>query len=514
MSRIAQLLAALVGLLAFPAVADTKNVVIFFVDDLGWADLACTGSDLHETPHIDELAANGVRFTSGYAACTVCSPSRAALMTGQYPARLHVTDFIPGHPIVNTPMSIPDWTKVLEKEHLTLPEILGEHGFVSAHLGKWHLAHRDGYETGGEDSADTGFYPDAHGFDINVGGCEKGAPPSYFWPYGRGKTLEEKRDNTIYATLPKDDVADSEREGEYLTDRLAAEAEILLDRFAADDKPFFLNFCFYNVHTPLQGRPDLVEKYKAKLEEKPDRQHTNATYAAMVESVDEAVGRVVARLKESGAWDDTLVVFTSDNGGLDPQATDNNPIRQGKGGIYEGGVRVPTIVRLPGGASGELCHRPVITMDVLPTVLEALGIPVPEKLEPVLDGVSLVPLLQDPRAEFGRKSLFWHYPHYHSMGAQPYSAIRKDNWKLIEVIGQDRVELYDLSSDLHENFNLVNQELERARELYFELIAWRRMVGAQMPRKNEAYDKEAPTGVKRGEKIRPQAPLREEAGEQ
>lgn len=491
--------------------AETKNIVIFFVDDMGWTDLGCTGSDFYETPHIDALAKEGTRFTSGYAACTVCSPSRAALMTGQSPARLRVTDFIPGHPFVNTPLIIPDWTKVLKDEHLTLPEMLKEHGYVSAHLGKWHLAYRDGYKTGGEDPPDPDNYPKGHGFNINVGGCEKGAPPSYFWPYGRGKTLEEKKKNTIYDTLPKDDTPDAEREGEYLTDRLAAEAETLLDQFAEEGKPFLMNFSFYNVHTPLMGRPDLVAKYEKKLTENPDSKHTNVKYAAMVESVDEAVGRVVAKLQAHEMWEETLIIFTSDNGGLKPQATDNSPIRQGKGGIYEGGVRVPLIIRLPdSGAKDALCHKPAITMDLVPTIFEAIGKPIPEAAAKVQDGVSLLPLLRNPTAEWTREDLFWHYPHYHSMGAQPYSAIRSGNWKLIEVIGQDRVELYDLSSDIHEDIDLVRQELPKAKALYEKLVAWRKSIGAQMPIRNSEYNPDKPTGVSRdGKKVRVAAPLRE-----
>ncbi|MEM9017425.1 MAG: sulfatase [Verrucomicrobiota bacterium] len=497
----------LFSLTVTPVQAKPKNVVIFFVDDMGWTDLACTGSDLHETPHIDSLAESGVRFTSGYSACTVCSPSRAALMTGQSPARLHLTDFIPGHPFVNTPLLVPDWTQVLKQDHLTLAEILKEEGLMTAHLGKWHLAHRRGRETGGEDLPDPDNYPDAHGFDFNIGGNEKGAPPSYFWPYGRGKTLEEKKNNSIYATLPRDE---ENREGEYLTDRLAAEAEILIDQFAAAKQPFFLNFWFYNVHTPLQGRPDLVEKYEEKLNDGVDRRHTNATYAAMVESTDAAVGKVLAKLEEHGLDESTLVIFTSDNGGLKPQATDNNPIRQGKGGIYEGGVRVPFIVRLPGSeAIGKLCHEPAITMDLFATVLDSLGIDPPEEIREKLDGRSLVPLLHDPRTEVEKRSLYWHYPHYHSMGAQPYSAIRSGKWKLIEVIGLDRVELYDLNSDIHENANLLNTELEVARDLYRELAAWRNSVGAQMPKRNAAFDPDKPIGVERNGKFREQAPLRE-----
>lgn len=494
-------------LFASSSSGETRNAVIFFVDDMGWTDLGCTGSDFYETPNIDSLAESGVRFTSGYAACTVCSPSRAALMTGQSPARLRVTDFIPGHPFVNTPLTIPKWTQALEHKHLTIPELLKEHGYISAHLGKWHLSHRDGYTKGGTDSPDPDNYPQPHGFDFNIGGCEKGAPPSYFWPYGKGKDLEAKKQNTIFENLPKDE---KDREGEYLTDRLATEAEALIDQFVADDKPFFINLSFYNVHTPLMGRPDLVSKYEAKLKMNPNTKHTNVKYAAMVESVDEAVGKVLAKLEATGQRDNTLIIFTSDNGGLKPTATDNTPLRQGKGGIYEGGIRVPLIIDLPGdGASGKLCHQPAITMDILPTIFEAIGKPLPEGVTSVLDGRSLIPLVKDPRADFDRKSLYWHYPHYHSMGAQPYSAIRSGNWKLIEVIGQNKIELYDLVSDLHENNDLARAEIEKTKELYFELANWRKSIGAQMPSVNPDFDPEKPTGILRNGKLKEAAALRD-----
>jgi arylsulfatase A-like enzyme len=210
-------------------------------------------------------------------------------------------------------------------------------------------------------------------------------------------------------------------------------------------------------------------------------------------------------------WEETLIIFTSDNGGLKPQATDNSPIRQGKGGIYEGGVRVPLIIRLPdSGAKDALCHKPAITMDLVPTIFEAIGKPIPEAAAKVQDGVSLLPLLRNPTAEWTREDLFWHYPHYHSMGAQPYSAIRSGNWKLIEVIGQDRVELYDLSSDIHEDIDLVRQELPKAKALYEKLVAWRKSIGAQMPIRNSEYNPDKPTGVSRdGKKVRVAAPLRE-----
>jgi len=489
---------------ASPAPAAPRNVVVFFVDDMGWTDLGCFGSDLYETPHIDALAAQGVRFTQGYAACTVCSPSRAALLTGQYPARLHVTDFIPGHPFVNTPLAMPEWTKVLEQHHTTLAEILQAEGYRTIHAGKWHLAHRDRAGKDGRDTPDTENYPEHHGFDVNIGGNESGAPRSYFWPYGRGRTLEERKDNSIYRTLPE-----GGEEGEYLTGRLATEVIRELDATRAGEQPFFLHFSFYNVHTPLQARPDLLAKYEEKLKNEPDVRHAHPVYAAMVESVDEAVGRIMGKLEELGVAGETLVILTSDNGGLDPQATDNHPLRQGKGGIYEGGVRVPWIVSMPGAAAGAACQEPVITMDIVPTVLEALGVDVPGDLP--LDGVSLLPLLADPGAALEREALYWHYPHYHSMGARPYSAIRMGEWKLIEHHGGRPVELYHLAEDIHEDENLATTETSKTALLLGRLHAWRQEVGAQMAKPNAAFDREEPTGIQFGRRFREQAPIRDEA---
>jgi len=483
--------------------AAPRNVVVFLVDDMGWTDLGCYGSDFYETPHIDALAASGVRFTDAYAACTVCSPTRAALLTGQYPARLRVTDFIPGHPFVNTPLAMPDWTKVLEKRHLTLAEILGEQGIRTIHAGKWHLSYRDRSGRDGGDNPDPDNYPEHHGFDINIGGNEQGAPRSYFWPYGRGKSLEERKDNSIFRTLPP-----GGEEGEYLTDRLASEVLRELDAAHRDETPFFLYFSFYNVHTPLQARPDLLAKYEAKKRENPNLRHANPVYGAMVESVDEAVGRVMEKIDEIGATGETLVFFTSDNGGLKPQATDNLPLRQGKGGIYEGGVRVPWIIRGPGSAAGAECAEPVITMDILPTVLDALGLPLPA--ETPVDGVSLLPLLADPSGSLDREAIYWHYPHYHSMGARPYSAVRMGDWKLIEH-HDGPVELFRLSSDIHEDRNLATSETSVTARLLGRLHAWRQTVGAQMAVPNSEYRGDQPTGIQFGTRFREQAPIRVES---
>jgi arylsulfatase A-like enzyme len=468
--------------------APLQNVIIFLVDDLGWTDVGCFGSDFIETPNIDRLALGGIRFTQAYAACTVCSPSRAALLTGQSPARLHLTDFIPGHPIGNTPMRIPEWTQVLKHEHRTLAELLKPHGYATAHLGKWHLSHRKPYDQRASGEYDPTYAPQSQGFDVNVGGCELGAPASYFWPYGRGKDLTDKKENSLYRTLPP-----GGKQGEYLTDRLALEAEKLVDRFA--DQPFFINMSFYNVHTPLQGPPNLVKKYREKFKaQKSKPQHRNPIYAAMVESVDQAVGRIMAKLDEKGLTERTVIIFTSDNGGLDPQATDNAPLRQGKGSIYEGGVRVPTIICAPGVApKNYICSSPVITMDFLPTVMELLNKDIPKEVKQVLDGESLLPQLKKPKTA-RTTPLFWHYPHYHMMGARPYSAVRQGSWKLIELYDPQRSELYNLDEDIHEDSNLALQHPEKTEALRVLLTDWKQSVDAQGAQPNTAYQKSKKTG--------------------
>jgi arylsulfatase A-like enzyme len=488
------------------------NVVIFLVDDMGWTDLGCQGSDLYDTPNIDRLAAIGTRFTDGYAACTVCSPTRAAMLTGQYPARLRVTDFIPGHDLRNLPMNIPDWTQRLELDEITLAEMLKTAGYQTAHLGKWHLTDRDRSAKGNSTGHYPTHYPDKQGFDVNIGGNEHGAPPSYFWPYGRGKTLAEKKDNPILRTLPP---SEENRLEEYLTDRIAEEGVRLIEQFAQDSKnrPFFTSFCFYNVHTPLQAPEDQVSKYKKKIEATAPKNHTNPTYAAMVSSVDRAVGRVLETLQNQGIAKRTLIVFTSDNGGLRPQATDNAPLRQGKGGIYEGGVRVPFIVHWPGVTpAGSVSAEPVITMDILPTVLDVVGVEAPAEAAKKIDGQSLTALLRDPQnASLSRDAIYWHYPHYHSMGARPYSAIRAGKWKLIQLHNRmEQPELYDLASDIHEDHNLTQKHPDKATELLKKLDAWRKSVDAQMPTPNPDYDPGKATGrPDKSGKIKPIVAVRE-----
>lgn len=499
--------AVLLAIMGSPlTLAERPNVIVFFVDDLGWTDLGCFGSDFYETPSIDQLAANGVRFTQAYAACTVCSPSRAALLTGKSPARLHVTDFIPGHAIENTPLLIPDWTQRLEREHVTIAELLQEAGYHTAHIGKWHLTPRDRNDDPNDDGNYPQFYPQQQGYDVNIGGCERGAPASYFWPYGRGATLEERRQNNTFNTIPAS-AHEQATADTYLTDQLADEAVRLLAKF--DQDPFFLSFSFYNVHTPLQGRQDLVKKYRQKLQSHPRGRHQNPVYAAMVESMDQAVGRVLQQLSDQGVSDRTLVILTSDNGGLAPRATSNHPLRQGKGSIYEGGVRVPAIVTWPGVTrKNAVCSQPMITMDIFPTIMQATETAWPAGLQETIDGLSLLPLLKNPEsAVLERTALYWHYPHYHMMGGIPHSTIRAGNWKLIERHGGS-VELYHLAEDIHEDHDLAADRPDRVNQLRQQLQAWRESVGAQMPVANPQYDP-AVGPVRRGRgRLIPMDPVR------
>lgn len=433
------------------------NIVFILVDDLGWTDLACYGSDLDETPNLDRLAAEGMRFTCAYSACTVCSPSRAAVVTGRYPARLHVTDWIHGHRRPQARLRVPDWTEFLPADEVTLAAALKPAGYVSAAIGKWHLG--DGPE----------HYPTRYGFDFNLGGYGAGQPPSYFSPY----------------EIPT--LADGPT-GEYLTDREADEA----CRFVEEHRggPFFLYWARYGVHTPLQAKRPLIERYQGKI--KPGMRHTNATYAAMIHSLDESVGRLMAKLDELGIADRTLVCFTSDNGGLigdgKQHVTSNFPLRAGKGSAYEGGVRVPLIVRWPGvTAPGSVCEEAVIGIDFFPTLLEIAGIPASADAAHAPDGVSLMPLLKDAQAALGRDAIFWHYPHYHPGGATPYGAVRAGDYRLVEFYEDQHVELYNLRSDVGETHDLAAVEADRAAELRRRLAEWRRQIGAQDPMPNPDY---------------------------
>jgi len=436
------------------------NVIVILADDLGWTDLACYGSDLHETPHLDRLAADAMKFTQNYSACTVCSPTRAALLTGKYPARLHITDWIPGAMPDNPKLLVPDWTKALPPAETTLARLFHHAGYATASIGKWHL--------GGPES-----YPDKFGFDVNVAGTDKAQPPSYLAPWKIPTLTEGKA-------------------GDYLTDRIADEAVKFIEK--SKDKPFFLYLAHFAVHTPIQGRADLVAKYKGKL--RAGLTHTNAAYAAMVESLDASVGRVRAKLGELKLADRTVIIFTSDNGGRVP-TTSNRPLRYGKASAYEGGVRVPLIVHWPGVTNpGAVCDTPVITMDLFPTLVDVASLTAPkagtETGAAGRDGVTLVSLLRGT-GMLSRTELFWHYPHhqhYQQGGTMPYGAIRSGDFKLIEFFNDMNVELYDIKNDIGEQHDLAGEQ--PVGELRDRLHAWRKEVGAQMPTPNPKHDPTRP----------------------
>lgn len=460
MARLLILLLSVLGLSA--GEAPKPNIIIVLVDDLGWTDLACFGSRYHRTPHLDRLAQDGMRLTSGYAACTVCSPTRAALLTGQYPARLHLTDWIAGHDRPFAKLKIPDWTKRLEQSTVTIAERLKSAGYATACIGKWHL----GDET---------HVPQDHGFDVNIGGYHRGQPPSYHAPYK-------------IPTLQPDGQA-----GEFLTDREAAEAVRFIT--ANKDRPFLLYLPHYAVHTPIQAKAEVAARYQAI--DTSGMTHTRPDYAALLESVDDAMGTMRAALADLKIDDRTIIIFTGDNGGL-IGPTSNKPLRVGKGSAYEGGVRVPWIVHWPSVTKpGAESTVPVMTIDLHPTVLEMTGVAA-DPAQP-LDGVSLAAHLRGGPAP-DREALFWHYPHYHPGGATPHSAVRMRDWKLIHFFEDDRVELYDVVRDIGETTDLAAKEPQRVAAMRARLDQWRSAIGAQLPVPNPAYDPEKDQAKKKGER--------------
>ncbi|KXX69323.1 hypothetical protein AVL50_19975 [Flammeovirga sp. SJP92] len=442
-------------------VNDQPNIVFFFVDDMGISDLSCYGSDFHQSPNIDKLANTGMRFTNAYAACTVCSPSRAALMTGQYPARLRITDWIDGWFMPYASMKIPEWQLFLPSESKTLPEELRKNGYKTIHVGKWHL---------GDNEKD---WPLSHGFDVNIGGWKAGSPAtnkgSYFSPYNNQTLADGKK-------------------GEYLTDRLVKEAIQQIEN--SKEQPFYLQFNFYNVHTPLQAKPEKVEKYQHLIENgKGGKHHQNPTYAAMVEHVDDAVGQIVDKLEKEGILDNTIIVLSSDNGGLELKTNkkgrkpkSNYPYRAGKGNFYEGGVRVPMIVKWVGHIPKAESDVPAMTIDFMPTLLSLTSTKYKKK---TVDGVDLRQVLT--QKEKIDRTLFWHYPHYHIQGAEPYSAVLKGRWKYYRIYGQ-RNELYDLSNDIGEANNVIDKYEEVANEMEKELNRWLKQTKAQLPEANPYFD--------------------------
>ena len=456
-----------------PKPAGKLNIILFLIDDLGWRDLGCQGSAYYQTPNIDQLARDGVRFTDAYAACAVCSPTRAAVLTGKYPARLLLTDWLPsGRWNPKAKLREGRFVRALPMEEFTLAEALREAGYRTASIGKWHLG------------SEPFSLPQHHGFDINIAGNAHGAPGNYFFPYDGDWAIPTT------GLKAKWNVLLDGKPGEYLTDRLTDEAV----KFIRDqrERPFFLYFPHYGVHTPLQAKKEMIAKYE-KIPE--GQRQGKPEYAAMIESVDQSVGRVMDTLRELGLEQNTLIIFTSDNGGF-YNATSNAPLRANKGAYYEGGIRVPLIIKWPGVTKpGRVSGEPVISTDLYPTCLAAAGQPLRPNQH--VDGLNLQPLLADG-ASLGRAALFWHYPHYNEHPSSvPSSVIRKGPWKLIETFDPEGVELYNLADDLSETRNLASDRADLVKELRRELDAWRRDVGAEMMRPNPDYDPTAQTPAKK-----------------
>ncbi|MBA2117291.1 sulfatase [Bremerella alba] len=443
------------------------NFVFFLVDDLGWTDLGCYGSSFYETPNVDKLAASGLKFTDAYAACQVCSPTRASILTGRYPTRTGVTDFIgapqPERWNRKTKMLPAPYEMQLAHNETTIAEILKKNGYATFFAGKWHLGSKE-------------YWPEHQGFDVNQGGIDRGGPyggKRYFSPYGNPR-LEDGPD------------------GEHLPDRLARETVKFMTE--NKDQPFLAYLSFYSVHTPLMSREDLKQKYLQKKEtlkhgeiwgkegqRKARLVQEHAVYAGMVDAMDQAVGKVLDGVDELGLTQDTVVIFMSDNGGLstsEGHPTSNLPLRAGKGWIYEGGIREPMIVRWPGTTkAGTETSQIVSSVDFFPTMLQIAGIDVPKNL--TIDGTSFAPVLKGD--EFERGAIFWHYPHYGNQGGSPSSAVRDGDWKLIEFYEDGHLELYNLSDDIGEQNDLTAKKPDLVAKLHAKLKAWRQETGAKMP---------------------------------
>ena len=440
------------------------NIVLFLIDDLGWMDLGCQGSTFYQTPNIDRLAQEGARFTGAYAACAVCSPTRAAILTGKYPARLLLTNWLPsGRWNPKARLREGRFVRALPLEESTLAEAVREAGYRTASIGKWHLG------------SEPFSLPEHHGFDVNVAGNAHGAPGNYFFPYNGNWKIPTTGLRAKWNVLPDG------KPGEYLTDRLTDEAVKFLHE--THEQPFFLYYPHYGVHTPLRAKEEMIARYNQVPE---DERQGDPIYAAMVESIDESVGRVLATLKELSLDGRTVVIFTSDNGGF-YKATSNAPLRANKGAYYEGGIRVPLIIKWPGVTRpAHVISEPVTSSDLYPTCLAAAG--QPPRPNQHRDGLNLKPLLEGADS-LDREAIFWHFPHYNQHpSAVPSSVIRKRAWKLIETFDPEGIELYNLEDDLSETTNLAAKQPELIAKLHGQLDAWRRDVGAQMMEPNPDYD--------------------------
>ena len=427
--------------------ATKPNILFLLIDDMGWPDVGCFGSAFHETPVVDSLARQGVRLTDFYAATPVCSSTRSTIQSGQYSARTAVTDFIPGHWRPFEKLVVPPIEHHLKAGVQTPGDALQAAGFTTGYFGKWHLG--EGAE----------FAPDKHGYQVT----ERQLGPEF--QSSRG------------------DRPRGPKSIDFLTDA----ALWFLDEH--HDGPFFLTVSHHAVHIPVEADAATTRKYRDK--EKPPTGVNHPVYAAMIEDLDTSIGRLLAKLEELKIADNTIVVFTSDNGGLGriytgvgEEISTNAPLRDEKGTLYEGGIRVPMIVRWPGAIpAGSTCSTPATTADLLPTFCAMAGTELPRQ---PIDGANLLPLLRAPSAEFDRRSIYFHYPHYHH--SRPAGAIRSGPWKLIEYFDTGELELYDLGEDIGESRNLAEQYATRSEQMQSELARWRLQTGARMPTVNAEYD--------------------------
>jgi arylsulfatase A len=455
-------LASIAGLSMVPgtlraatSLAKRPNIIFFLVDDLGWGDLGCYGNAFHETPNTDRLAREGSRFTNAYASAPVCSPSRASILTGRAPARLHLTQWIPGVTYPHKKLLEAPVALHLDLGIPTLAQMLKQAGYQTAAIGKWHL--------GGE-----GYLPENFGFDVNIAGDDHGHPPSYFGPF-------DFHNLTGYT------------KNDYLTDVLTQKMDDYLQQ-AAKKGPFFLYMAEYSVHLPLEAKLAMIEKYRRK---NGGRDEPDPVYAAMIESTDMAVGSLRTVLERAGVANNTIIILTSDNGGLGFQGrnlhriADNGELRGGKGFLYEGGIREPLIVHWPGVTNpGSLCNVPVSGADFMPTILKMTGggpAPIP------CDGLDFTSLLSDGGSP-KRDTLYWHYPHYSDQGGTPSGAIREGDWKLIEFFEDGHLELYNLALDPGEQYDLASSFADRASDLRGKLRAWRKGMNAGMPTPNPEFN--------------------------
>lgn len=453
------------------------NVLIITADDLGWADLPLYGNTFNEAPNISRFAEDAVMFTNAYAAAPVCSPTRASIMTGISPAQLHLTTWIEAshRPAWATEgKTLPPITEEnLSLDYITLAEVLKEKGYLTAHVGKWHLG-------------DLSHFPENQGFDVCFGTTDKGAPPSYFFPY-RGRVYDNDRYVPDLESSSEGKYFEN-RNGEYLADRLTDEAIKIIKE--AKNRPLFLNMAFYSVHAPIMAKEKLVNHFtRKKSEMKPS---SNPVYAGMIFSLDENIGRIIQCLKDENLYDNTIIIFLSDNGGFEGEwdgqpVTDNKPLKAGKGFLYEGGIRIPMVIKWPEVSNvNTKTDVPATTMDILPSILDYFKINLDAEYSKKIEGESIIQVIKNPLQTVDNRPLFWHFPHTYETKV-PTCAMRMGDWKIIRFFETGNIELYNLKDDLGEENDLAGRYPERLNEMSKMLNNWLIKVDAQLPEPNPAY---------------------------